>query len=249
MKRRIRILAVITITVFAVLFVRIVVVFADNENEPMEEPIMLVDEDEAEVEEVSVVKNRAAEAEAKAEAERLRTQRVREQFRKKNNLVELADGGVMYLSFQDIKDNLNTWYSEEEIREVTLIVQAEDEIAFSDTIWAAHVWCILDRVGCPGFENNETIHGVLSAPNQFTTWTEENLAKTPNPDIEKIVRDVMARKVMEDAGASEETVGRTLPSHIHFFNMDGVTRYNHFYEWCWGGEYNPFDSPYNPYDN
>ena len=167
----------------------------------------------------------------------------------RDELIPTLDGGVMYLSLDDVKACLNIWYSEQDVLETTLIVQAEDEIAFSDTIWAAHVWLILDRVGCDGFVNNQNIHAVLSDSSQFSTWTEENLSKTPNPDIEWVVRDVFARKILENAGAIPEAVGRVLPNDVHYFNTDNVSKYNHFYKWCWGGEYNPFDSPYNPYEN
>lgn len=197
--------------------------------------------DKTATDETAKIETAATETETSEERKGMHSER--------DELIPTLDGGVMYLSLDDVKACLNIWYSEQDVLETTLIVQAEDEIAFSDTIWAAHVWLILDRVGCDGFVNNQNIHAVLSDSSQFSTWTEENLSKTPNPDIEWVVRDVFARKILEDAGAIPEAVGRVLPNDIHFFNTDHVSKYNHFYKWCWGGEYNPFDSPYNPYEN
>lgn len=159
------------------------------------------------------------------------------------------DGSYIYLTLEDIKEHLYLWFSDYEVKIVTLIVMAEDWIAQSKTIWAAHVWCILDRVGCPGFVNNQDIYAVLSDTSQFPTWTPENLSKEPRAEVEWVVRDVMARFVLEQMGASPETVGRTLPADVHFFNTDGVSKYNRFYyDWHWTNEYDPFSSPFNPYE-
>ena len=147
-----------------------------------------------------------------------------------------------------VKANLDQFYTAEEIRQTSLIVEAEDLVAYSYTIWAAHVWVVLNRVGAPGFKQNGSIIGVLSAPGQFTTYKKKNLEKAVNSDIEWLVRDVFARKVLEDWGASPETVGRTLPATHKFFKASGG-KYDYFYEKCWKGRYDPFSSPFNPYDN
>ena len=147
-----------------------------------------------------------------------------------------------------VKNNINWFYTNEEIRQTSLIVAAEDLMAYSDTIWSAHVWVILGRVGAKGFKQNGSIIGVLSAPGQFTTYTKKNLSKEVVPEIEWVVRDVFARKILEEWGASPETVGRTLPATHLFFKGSGG-KYNYFYKTCWKGRYDPFGAPYNPYGN
>ena len=154
------------------------------------------------------------------------------------------------LTLEWVKEHLLDYYTEEEIRQTTLIVMGEDLVAYSNTVWSAHVWVILGRVGASGFAHNDTIIGVLSAPYQFSTYTESNLSKEVDPDVEWVVRDVFARKILEDNGAPEAVVGRTVPkTHLFFDNRDDNPFYNEFYRYCWGDIYDPFDSPYNPYDN
>jgi|GEM_PF-2515758 len=148
-----------------------------------------------------------------------------------------------------IKENLHFWYAEDEIREVSLIVKAEAEVCQSDTEWAAHVWVILSRVGTPGFEQNDSIHGILTAPHQFPTYTAENLAAEENPDIRRIVIDVMARFVLEEHGAPEAMVGRVMPRSHLFWDCNEDNTHNIFYKYCWGDPYDPHDAPYNPYSN
>ncbi len=163
-------------------------------------------------------------------------------------LTAWAEEGLLTLDW--VKNHLLLFYTGEEIRQTTLIVMAEDEVAHSDTVWSAHVWVIVTRVGKSGFENNSSIIGILSARNQFSTYNDENLSKEPNPQIELIVRDVFARKILEDYGLPEEIVGRTMPkTHLFFDDRDSNHFYNEFYRYCWGDIYDPFDSPHNPYDN
>ena len=151
-------------------------------------------------------------------------------------------------SLEWIKEHLYLYYTDDEIRLTTLIVQAEDLVAQSDTIWSAHVWVILGRVGAFGFGANSIIE-VLSAPGQFSTWCTQCLSKEPVTEVEAIVRDVFARKVLEDMGAPEWEVGRTVPAtHLFFDNRNGDL-YNEFYRYCWGDCYDPFQAPYNPYSN
>ncbi len=147
-----------------------------------------------------------------------------------------------------IKENLNLYYTDEEIHQTALVVQGEDLMAHSQTVWSAHVWVILGRVGTTGFAQNDSIIGILSAEGQFDAYTDDNLAMEVDPEVEWIVRDVFARKILEDRGASEEVVGRTMPA-THLFLKAGGGLYNVFYRYCWDDIYDPFDSPYNPYDN
>lgn len=169
----------------------------------------------------------------------------RDRERHEEGLVVLEDGTVLYMTLDDVKAHLNLWFSEEEIRQATLVTMAEDLIAKSQTIWAAHVWCYLNRVDSPRFKND--IISVLASPGQFTgTYTAKNLSKPTDPDVEWVVRDVLARHVYEAMGAPPEVVGRVLPrTHCYFKKGDG--KYNYFYEKCWGGRYDPFSSPFNPY--
>lgn len=153
-----------------------------------------------------------------------------------------------HIDLEWVKEHLYLYYTDEEIRQTGQIVQAEDLIADSQTVWSAHVWVILGRVGASGFEQNDSIIGILSARNQFSTYTEDSLSKEVDPRIDWIVRDVFARKILEDMGAPEEDVGRTMPATHLFFKASGGI-YNYFYRYCWGDQYDPFDAPHNPYDN
>lgn len=163
-----------------------------------------------------------------------------------SELPELVTQNRVCLDLNWVKEHLDQYYTDEEIRLTTLIVQAEDLIAHSDTIWSAHVWVILGRVGAPGFDANSILE-VLSAPGQFSTWCTKCLSVEPVPEVEAIVRDVFARKILEDMGEPEWVVGRTVPAtHLFFDNRNGDL-YNEFYRYCWGDVYDPFSSPYNPY--
>ena len=153
-----------------------------------------------------------------------------------------------YIDLEWVKEHLYLHYTDEEILQTGQIVQAEDLIADSQTVLSAHVWVILGRVGASGFEQNDSIIGILSARNQFSTYTEDSLSKEVDPRIDWIVRDVFARKILEDMGAPEEDVGRTMPATHLFFKASGGI-YNYFYRYCWGDQYDPFDAPHNPYDN
>jgi hypothetical protein len=147
-----------------------------------------------------------------------------------------------------INRHLGLFYTDEEIRQTTLIVQAENGGANSDTIWSAHVWVVLNRVGTKGFAQNDSIIGILSAKRQFYTYKKSNLEKAVDPRVEKIVRDVFSRKILEDIGGTPKQVGRTVPSNCYFFKASGG-KYNAFYLKCWANRVNPFDSAYNPYNN
>ena len=168
------------------------------------------------------------------------------EFRQK--MAELGVDVPAEMTLEWIKEHLYLFYTDDEVLYTTLIVQGEDLIAQSETIWSAHVWVILGRVGAPGFGANSIIE-VLSKPGQFSTWCEKCLSAEPDSRVEAVVRDVFARKVLEDMGAPEWEVGRTIPAtHLFFDNRDGDL-YNEFYRFCWGDVYNPFSAPYNPYDN
>ena len=161
---------------------------------------------------------------------------------------EYATGSDEYIDLDWVKAHLLDYYTEEEILTTTLVVQGEDEMAHSKTVWSAHVWVVLGRVGTTGFEQNYSIMGILSARNQFDAYCASCLSAEPNPDIRWVVEDVFARKILEDMGRPPEEVGRTMPA-THLFFKAGGGRYNIFYRYCWGDSYDPFDAPFNPYDD
>ena len=147
-----------------------------------------------------------------------------------------------------INKHLSLFYTDEEIRQTTLVVQAENGRANSDTILSAHAWVVLNRVGTKGFANNESIIGILSAKNQFYTYRKSNLSKAVDTKIETVVKDVFSRRILEKIGGTPKQVGRTVPSNCYFFKASGG-KYNAFYLKCWYDRISPFDSLYNPYDN
>ena len=59
----------------------------------------------------------------------------------------------------------------------------------SQTEKAAVVWCVLNRVDHPGFP--DTIHGVLSAPNQFLGFSERFPV---DPELLALAQDVLDRR-------------------------------------------------------
>ncbi|MDY4962189.1 MAG: cell wall hydrolase, partial [Oscillospiraceae bacterium] len=84
----------------------------------------------------------------------------------------------------------------------------------SQTEKAAVVWCVLNRVDHPDFP--DTIHGVLSAPNQFLGFSERFPV---DPELLALAQDVLDRWRAETAGASD--VGRVLPKDYLWFSADG----------------------------
>lgn len=84
----------------------------------------------------------------------------------------------------------------------------------SQTEKAAVVWCVLNRVDHPGFP--DTIHGVLSAPNQFLGFSERFPV---DPELLALAQDVLDRWRAETAGAGD--VGRVLPKDYLWFSADG----------------------------
>ena len=169
---------------------------------------------------------------------------------KEQGLVVLEDGSVLYLTLEDIVTNIATWYSEEEINEIARMVAGENGNFESETIWSAHVWVVLNRLGKKGFAGSESITGVLySGEFDAVTLHPENMVKLVREDIRAVVVDVLARGIYESMGAPEEKVGRTLPEEFAFFrNEEFRDAYNHFYDdWNEGHEYDPFSAPYIPY--
>ena len=97
---------------------------------------------------------------------------------KEQGLVVLEDGSVLYLTLEDIIANIATWYSEEEINEIARMVAGENGNFESETIWSAHVWAVLNRLGKKGFAGSESITGVLySGEFDAVTLHPENMVK------------------------------------------------------------------------
>ena len=175
----------------------------------------------------------------------------RDRERKEEGLVVLEDGSVLYMTLEDVKTSINLWYTNKEIDELSLMVAGEDGGFHSQTIWAADVWVVLNRIGKKGFSGADSIHNILySGAFDAVTSHSGNMDKAVRPEIREIVVDVLARKVYEDMGAPEEIVGRVLPEEVCFFrNPDYRYEHNHYY-YTWDSdakEYDPFTAPFNPY--
>lgn len=160
-----------------------------------------------------------------------------------------SNGEIYYVKLEDVIDHIYDYYTEEEISLATLVTMGEDLVAHSETIWAAHVWSYLNRIGAEGFDHNKDIMDILTS-GQYDAYTPENMAVEQDPTVRATVIDVFARKILEDMGYPPEMVGRVLPKQYTFFRYLYIPGdwYNHFYDaWNGGNEYNPFDAPYNPY--
>lgn len=241
MKNRIRILLSFVLAAFAIF----VVLGCHKNAEVVEEPSATI----------ATVKTEEVKAKRDIKTARLSMEEQRaiekEEYCKKNDLVILEDGSVLYLTLDDIKANINNWYTDEEIDKVALMVRGENGDYSSETIWSAHVWTVLNRLGKKGFTGSDSILGIIySGAFDAVTRCPENMEKPVREDIREIVVDVFARKVYEDMGAPEEKVGRTLPEEFTFFRNEELSDVrNHFYDdWRKGAnEYDPFNAPYNPY--
>ena len=102
---------------------------------------------------------------------------------------------------------------------------------------AAVVWCILNRVDDPRFDN--TIKSVVTAPYQFSGYNPTNPV---DPRIQRIVVDVLTRWVAEETVCG--SIGRILPEEYVYFHGNGtVNLYRSEYwsrdYWTW-----ELESPY-----
>ena len=127
-------------------------------------------------------------------------------------------------------------------------INARDAEMIAQTVWgeargcgtteqSAVVWCILNRVGVPGFA--DTIRGVITQPYQFAGYSASNPVE---PELYDLAADVLTRWEREKRG--EEDVGRVLPGNFLWFSGDGVhiyfrDAYIHGDTWGWSME-----SPY-----
>lgn len=103
----------------------------------------------------------------------------------------------------------------EAVEILTKLVYGEAGIC-STTEQAAVVWCVLNRVDAGGGD----IIAVATAPNQFYGYRPSNPVP---PDIEALVRDVLARWRAEDSCIG--SVGRVLPPEYMWFSGDGTHNY------------------------
>lgn len=132
-------------------------------------------------------------------------------------------------------------YTEEDVCMVAKTVYGEALVTRSDMEMAAVVWCILNRVDSEGYGCGTSIEYVVTFPNQFHGYNEEN----PVTDhIKELVIDVFERWSAEKAGVAN--VGRILPKEYIYFYGDG--KHNHFTTEFRGGQ--TWDwSLENPYEN
>lgn len=149
-----------------------------------------------------------------------------------------------------IKEHLDEYYTAEDIYLACCMLQTEDWVAHSQTVWSAHIWVLVNRLNQSGFEQSDSLTGLITARNQF--WVDDY--SEIDPEIDWIVRDVLSRSVLEGMGYPEGDVGRTLPPEYRFFNKaTNSDIYNAFYARCtsdgWGEPYDPFSAPFNPYEN
>ena len=103
---------------------------------------------------------------------------------------------------------------------------------------AAVVWCILNRVESPLYE--DTVKDVLEHENQFSAYDPELEVRST---IRYLVMDVVERWQKEMRG--RENAGRVLPKEYLYFYGDGEHNYfmprpNSLDEWDWSLD-NPYD--------
>ena len=247
MKKRIRMLMVITMAMFVFCEYQMARVLLSTGE--VRAAVEMTEAEAMPVEATCVVKTNTSEEQKTTEE--FKTEFLeKKRFCEANGYVLLEDGSVLYLTLEDIVANIATWYSEEEINEIARMVAGENGNFESETILSAHVWAVLNRLGKKGFAGSESITGVLySGEFDAVTLHPENMVKLVREDIRAVVVDVLARGIYESMGAPEEKVGRTLPEEFAFFRNEGFRDvHNHFYDdWNEGREYDPFSAPYNPY--
>lgn len=101
---------------------------------------------------------------------------------------------------------------------------------------AAPIWCVLNRVDSPQFD--DTISEVITYPGAFA-WTSNTRVED---EFVELVKDVLTRWLLEQEGYEE--VGRVLPSEwLYFHGSGGVNKYkkqnNSTVYWDWS-----LESPY-----
>ena len=127
-------------------------------------------------------------------------------------------------------------YTSEEVDILCRCVWGEYRGEDTDQV-AAVVWCILNRVDDPRFDND--IKSVVTAPYQFSGYSPANPI---DPRIQRIVLDVLARWSIETQCVG--SVGRVLPSEYVYFHGNGkVNLYRseywsrEYWDWSWGSPY------------
>lgn len=149
-----------------------------------------------------------------------------------------------------VKDNYQLFFSAQDIDEMSRVIGFEDENSGSDTEWAAHAWAILSRLGRDGFAQNDSIHGLLTAPRQFSS-VNTALQYPVNPDIREVVIDVVSRYILECNGYSATEVSRVVPASHVYWRADGSGIHNTFYD-HYESNLKPFrpikDAVNTPYD-
>lgn len=108
-------------------------------------------------------------------------------------------------------------YTDSDVKMIAKTVWAEARGIPDQDQQAAVVWCILNRVDDPRWE--DTIAEVLTAPHQFAYYPDSPVTE----DLLRLAEDVLEQWRREKAG--EIDVGRVLPSDYVFFDGDGQENY------------------------
>ena len=153
-----------------------------------------------------------------------------------------------YLSWT--RENINDFFTDNEIDELTKVITHEDLICDSETEWAAHAWVMLTRLDDPRFDG-DTIHELITAENQIQNY-EEALALEVNEEIREVVVDVMARYILEKNSIYDaETIGRVIPAKYTYWRCNSDNTHNVFWtSWSGGDSYEPIkdSADFTPYD-
>lgn len=157
---------------------------------------------------------------------------------------------VADLAFEDVTPYIAPEYIEEIYEDDPVVeVNARDAEIIAQALYgeyrgpdkmqqAAVVWCIVSRVGVPGFA--DTIEGVVRQPSQFMGYSPENPVL---PELYDMAVDVMTRWHLEQLG--QEDVGRVLPKEYMWFSGNGtVNTYRNSFT---GGDVWDWSLP-NPYE-
>lgn len=128
--------------------------------------------------------------------------------------------------------------TEEEIEMMAQVLHHKARGVESEMERAAVVWCILNRVESPLYE--DTVKDVLEHENQFSAYDPELEVRST---IRYLVMDVVERWQKEMRG--RENAGRVLPKEYLYFYGDGEHNYfmprpNSLDEWDWSLD-NPYD--------
>lgn len=131
--------------------------------------------------------------------------------------------------------------TEEEIEMMAQVLHHKARGVDSEMERAAVIWCILNRVQSPLYE--DTVKDVLVHENQFSAYDPELEVRS---SLCRLVEDVVERWHREMKG--EGNVGRVLPEEYLYFRADEHYEHNEFFIKPNGAD--PWDwSLFNPYED